>query len=158
MSDRHGLARAVVTVVSGMLFSLGLALSGMTRPERVRGFLDFFRDWDPTLSFVMGGAVLVHAAAYQLVRRRPSPLLTARFSLPTRRDLDARLLGGAALFGVGWGLGGFCPGPAITSLVTGAAPVAAFVLAMLVGLGVTARLESAAAAVRPPNACPDASP
>jgi len=134
---------SVVALASGLLFGLGLAVSGMTRPEKVRGFLDFFRHWDPSLTFVMGGAVLVHAVAYRLITRRSSPVFAAKFALPTRRDLDAKLLVGAGVFGVGWGLGGYCPGPGITSLVTGAAPVAAFVAAMLVGIAITARLEDA---------------
>jgi uncharacterized membrane protein YedE/YeeE len=133
-----------ISLVSGVIFGLGLALSGMTRPEKVRGFLDFTGAWDPSLAFVMGGAVLVHALAFRLITRRKSPVFAAKFALPTRRDLDAKLLGGAALFGVGWGLGGFCPGPGITSLVGGAAPVAFFVLAMLVGIAVTARFEDSA--------------
>lgn len=133
-----------VALVSGVIFGVGLAVAGMTRPEKVRGFLDFTGAWDPSLAFVMGGAVLVHALAFRLITRRKSPVFAAKFALPTRRDLDAKLLGGAALFGVGWGLGGFCPGPGITSLVGGAAPVAFFVLAMLVGIAVTARLEDTA--------------
>jgi hypothetical protein len=134
----------VVALVSGVIFGLGLAVAGMTRPEKVRGFLDFTGAWDPSLAFVMGGAVLVHAVAFRLITRRKSPVFAAKFALPTRRDLDAKLLAGAALFGVGWGLGGFCPGPGLTSLVGGAAPVAFFVLAMLVGIAVTARLEDSA--------------
>ncbi len=133
-----------VALVSGVIFGVGLAVAGMTRPEKVRGFLDFTGAWDPSLAFVMGGAVLVHALAFRLITRRKSPVFAAKFALPTRRDLDAKLLAGAALFGVGWGLGGFCPGPGITSLVGGAAPVAFFVLAMLVGIAVTARLEDTA--------------
>jgi uncharacterized membrane protein YedE/YeeE len=134
----------VASLTAGVIFGVGLALAGMTRPEKVRGFLDFTGAWDPSLAFVMGGAVLVHALAFRLITRRNSPVFAAKFALPTRRDLDAKLLGGAALFGVGWGLGGFCPGPGITSLVGGAAPVAFFVLAMLVGIAVTARLEDSA--------------
>jgi len=146
MSDaaRNRYGEWAVALASGVLFGVGLALAGMTRPEKVRGFLSFFRDWDPSLAFVMGGAVLVHAVAFRLITRRKSPVFAAKFALPTRRDLDAKLLGGAAVFGVGWGLGGFCPGPGLTSLVGGAAPVAFFVLAMLVGIAVVARLEDAA--------------
>ncbi len=132
-----------VALSSGVIFGFGLALAGMTRPEKVRGFLDFAGRWDPSLMFVMGGAVVVHALAYRLVLRRPSPLFAARFALPTRKDVDARLLVGAALFGLGWGLGGFCPGPGITSLVTGASSAVAFVLAMLAGIAATARVERA---------------
>ena len=132
-----------VAILSGALFGFGLALSGMTRPEKVRGFLDFFRSWDPSLMFVMGGAVLVHAVAYRVITRRASPVFAAKFAIPTRKDLGARLLVGAALFGGGWGLGGFCPGPGITSLVTGAPAVLAFVGAMLAGTALAARVEDA---------------
>lgn len=131
----------VVTLLSGTLFGVGLALAGMTRPEKVIGFLNFFRGWDPSLMFVMGGAIAVHALVWRMLKGRSSPLLGGRFLVPTRRDLDARLLVGAAIFGVGWGLGGFCPGPGITSLVTvGAAPLV-FVVAMLVGNLVAAKVE-----------------
>jgi uncharacterized membrane protein YedE/YeeE len=129
---------------AGALFAVGLALSGMTRPAKVVGFLDLAGDWDASLAFVMMGAIAVHFVAYRVVLRRPAPLFDVRFHLPTRKDIDLRLVLGAALFGVGWGLGGFCPGPGITSLVGGAAPVAFFVLAMLVGIAVTARLEDSA--------------
>lgn len=131
-SPRTGLQNAV-SLLSGALFSVGLARAGMTRPEKVVGFLSFFRAWDPSLMFVMGGAIAVHAIAWRLIKRRPSPLFSARFLVPTRRDLDARLLIGAAIFGVGWGLGGFCPGPGLASLVTGTPTALAFMVAMLVG-------------------------
>ena len=107
----------------------------------MRAFLDFTGAWDPSLAFVMGGAVAVHAVACRLVARRTSPGFAAAFALPTRRDLDVRLLLGAAIFGVGWGLGGYCPGPGLASLVTGSVPVLAFVGAMLAGIVVTARME-----------------
>lgn len=142
-AEDHPIGRWVVALASGSLFGFGVALSGMTRPEKVRGFLDFFHRWDPSLMFVMAGAVAVHAVAYRLITRRAAPLFAARFALPTRRDLDARLLVGAAIFGVGWGLGGFCPGPGIVSLVAGAPATVAFVLAMLAGLAITASVEDA---------------
>ena len=134
-------AQGVVALLSGVLFGLGLAVAGMTRAEKVIGFLNFFRGWDPSLMFVMGGAIAVHALAWRLLQGRPSPLLSARFLVPTRRDLDARLLLGAAIFGVGWGLGGFCPGPGIASLPTGAPTAVAFVLAMLAGSYAAGRLD-----------------
>jgi uncharacterized membrane protein YedE/YeeE len=134
-------AQGFVALLSGVLFGLGLALAGMTRAEKVIGFLNFFRGWDPSLMFVMGGAIAVHALAWRLLQGRPSPLLSARFLVPTRRDLDARLLLGAAIFGVGWGLGGFCPGPGIASLPTGAPTAVAFVLAMLAGSYAAGRLD-----------------
>ena len=136
-------AEGGVALLSGVIFALGLAVSGMTQAEKVVGFLNFFRGWDPSLMFVMGGAIAVHAIAWRLIKRRPSPLFSARFLVPTRRDLDARLLIGAAIFGVGWGLGGFCPGPGIASLPTGAPTAVAFVLAMLTGSLATARVEPA---------------
>jgi hypothetical protein len=135
-------ASASASLVAGILFGVGLVVGGMTLPEKVRGFLDFTGAWDPTLVFVMGGAVLVHALAYLLVKRRRSPLFASSFQIPTRRDIDAKLLLGAAVFGLGWGLGGYCPGPAITSLPTGGPSVLAFVVAMLVASWATARLES----------------
>lgn len=120
--------------VSGVIFAIGLAIGGMTKPAKVAGFLDFTGNWDPSLMFVMGGAVMTHAILYRLIRKRPTPLFTEAFVIPTRTDLDARLLGGAALFGIGWGLSGFCPGLAITSVVSGKTPVLIFVVAMIVGM------------------------
>src|SRR5262245_23057295 len=123
---------ALAAVVSGVIFAIGLAIGGMTKPAKVAGFLDFTGNWDPSLAFVMGGAVTVYAVLYRLIRRRPTPLFAAAFAVPTRKDIDARLIGGAALFGIGWGLSGFCPGPAITSLASGKSPVVIFVVSMLV--------------------------
>lgn len=131
-----------VALLGGSLFGAGLVLSGMTLPSKVRGFLDFAGAWDPTLMFVMGGAIAVHALAYLLIRGWSTPLFASRFQLPTRRDLDAKLLIGAAVFGVGWGVGGYCPGPALVSLTTGASSVLAFVAAMLLASWITGRLES----------------
>ncbi|MEW6637604.1 MAG: DUF6691 family protein [Actinomycetota bacterium] len=130
--------RLLVALLSGVLFGLGLAVSGMINPAKVIGFLDVAGDWDPTLALVMGGALLVTTPFFRLVLKRPRPVLADRFRLPTKSDLDGRLLGGAALFGVGWGLGGFCPGPAVAALApafaTGLMPVFAFVGAMLAGM------------------------
>lgn len=127
--------RALVTsFVSGIVFALGLGISGMTRPIKVIGFLDFFGSWDPSLAFVMVGAIAVFFLAMGRSRRMVSPLFAAEFAIPTRSDLDAQLIVGAALFGVGWGLGGFCPGPAIVSLASSAAPVAVFTSAMILGM------------------------
>ena len=130
------MTRMLVTLLSGTLFGLGLAISGMVNPAKVIGFLDIAGDWDPTLAFVMGGALLVTVPAFRLILKRESPVLADDFELPTKKDLDARLLGGSALFGVGWGLSGFCPGPAVTALATGLMPVFAFVAAMIVGMAV----------------------
>ena len=134
---------ALLVLLSGGLFGAGLAISGMTRPAKVIGFLDVFGDWDPSLAFVMMGAIAVHFVAYRLVRGRSAPLLGAKFAIPTRKDIDLRLLAGAAIFGIGWGIGGYCPGPGITSLATGAVSVLIFVLAMAVGIFATGRLEAA---------------
>jgi hypothetical protein len=124
---------ALAALFSGTLFGAGLAWSGMTNPARVLGFLDITGNWDPTLVLVMGGALAVSASLFPLVLRRSRPVLAELFALPSKRDLDARLLGGAALFGVGWGLAGLCPGPAIAGLVTGSPAIVLFVTAMLAG-------------------------
>ena len=123
-------------LVSGTLFGAGLTLSGMTNPARVRGFLDVFGAWDPTLAFVMGSAVLVMAVAWRIRSRMGTPIFAERFSLPDRKDLDARLITGSILFGVGWGLAGLCPGPAVASLALSPLNVLPFVVAMLAGMGV----------------------
>ncbi|MCJ2185042.1 YeeE/YedE family protein [Novosphingobium sp. 1949] len=126
--------RHLIGLFSGLLFGAGLALSGMMDPARVRGFLDVAGHWDPTLAFVMGGAVLVMALAWAIQRRMHRPALCEEFALPGTRLIDARLIGGAALFGVGWGLGGLCPGPAIASLVFHPLDASVFVVAMLAGM------------------------
>ena len=120
--------------ISGLIFAVGLAISGMTQPGKVTAFLDLFGNWDPSLAFVMLGAIAVYAVLYRLIRRRATPFFAPIFSVPTRNDLDARLIGGAALFGIGWGLGGFCPGPAVTSLASGHLSVFIFVASMLAGM------------------------
>ena len=114
--------RTLVALFAGALFGLGLSVSGMMNPAKVIGFLDFAGGWDPTLAFVMGGALLVTVPAFRLILNRPRPILADGFALPSKSTLDGRLLGGAALFGVGWGLSGFCPGPAVAALVTGLTP------------------------------------
>lgn len=146
---------ALVGLVAGLVFGAGLVVSGMTEPAKVRGFLDFGGNWDPTLAFVMAGAIAVHFVAYRLIRGRHAPVVGESFRIPTRKDVDAKLLAGAALFGLGWGLGGYCPGPAVTSLTTGAPAVLAFVAAMLGASWLTARAE-AWAATRKANSAPEA--
>ena len=126
--------RLLAALASGLIFGLGLALSGMLDPARVRGFLDVAGAWDPSLIFVLGGAVTISGLGYRLCRRRSGPVLETRFDLPIRRRVDAPLVAGAALFGIGWGLSGFCPGPAVAALSTGATPVLVFVAAMLAGM------------------------
>jgi uncharacterized protein len=125
---------ALTSFISGMVFGLGLGISGMTRPVKVIGFLDFFGAWDASLAFVMIGAIAVYFAAYRWGSKMSSSLLATDFSLPKRRDLDAKLIAGGAIFGAGWGLGGFCPGPALASLASGAPAVLVFVAAMMVGM------------------------
>ncbi len=128
------MANAILALISGLLFGIGLAVSQMVNPAKVVGFLDLFGNWDPSLAFVMGGALAVTLPAFHIiVRRRPQPWFAPRFYLPTRQDLDVRLLSGAAIFGVGWGLAGICPGPGITALAAGMTPMVAFVAAMVTG-------------------------
>jgi uncharacterized membrane protein YedE/YeeE len=126
--------KRVAAFTCGLVFALGLGLAGMTQPERVLAFLDVAGAWDPSLAFVMGSAVLVGLALVPVILARPRPWLGGRFVLPHAREIDVRLLAGAALFGVGWGLSGYCPGPALVSLVTGSWTVLVFVAAMAVGL------------------------
>lgn len=133
----------LTAIVSGTLFGAGLALGGMTDPARVRGFLDVFGDWDPTLAFVMGGAVIVMAIAWRIVPRMRAPLFADGFHLPERGDLTIRLLGGSALFGIGWGIAGLCPGPGIAALVIEPALAAVFVVAMLAGMALVRLTEGA---------------
>jgi len=130
--------RSLTALLAGAIFGVGLAVSGMMNPAKVLGFLDVAGDWDPTLVFVMGGALLVTVPAFRVILKRPRPVLDSDFDLPTKTTLDGRLLGGSALFGVGWGLSGFCPGPAVAAflpaLLSGLTPVLAFVAAMLAGM------------------------
>ncbi len=123
----------IVSFSVGLLFATGLAISGMTQPQKVIGFLNPW-DWDPSLLFVMLGAVGVHLVSYPLIRRRASPLLDTKWHVPTRKDVTTRLIMGSALFGIGWGLAGFCPGPALTSLASGDLRSALFVGAMIFGM------------------------
>lgn len=127
-------ARIVAAVLSGVLFGAGLALSGMMNPAKVLNFLDLAGDWDPSLGLVMGGALAVAAPAFALARRQRHPLFATSFEVPSRHDLDPRLIGGAALFGLGWGIVGLCPGPAIAVLVTGLPGAFVFFAAMLAGM------------------------
>jgi uncharacterized protein len=124
---------ALSALLAGALFGAGLVVSGMTEPAKVIGFLDVFGSWDPSLAFVMAGAVGVHALAYRSIRKRAAPLIAESFERPPARSVDARLVGGAALFGVGWGLGGYCPGPSIVALGTLAPGVVVFVVGLVAG-------------------------
>lgn len=118
----------------GVLFSIGLGVSGMTEASNILGFLDVLGNWQGELLFVMGGAVVVYAILYRMIVKRPKPLFGEAFSLPTRVDLDKRLIIGALLFGIGWGVTGLCPGPGLASLISGEPHSAVFVVTMVVGM------------------------
>lgn len=142
----------LASAASGVLFAIGLGVAGMTKPSKVIGFLDLFGEWDASLAFVMLGAISVYFVAFRLITKRKAPLFDTRFFVPTRRDLDPRLLLGAAVFGVGWGLGGYCPGPGLVTAASGALPALVFVASMAVGMKI-AQLSNrggAAAAEEPP--------
>lgn len=131
-----------IALLSGLLFGLGLAMSEMINPARVIGFLDVTGQWDPTLILVMGGALSVTLLTFPFITRKSKPLCADSFSLPTKTQIDARLLLGAELFGVGWGIAGFCPGPAVAALATGSIEVLKFVGAMLVGYALVTFIDS----------------
>lgn len=124
----------LASFVCGLIFGAGLLISGMTRPEKVLGFLDIFGPWDATLLFVMAGAVAVTSIGFAIARQRNRPIFAGAFQWPSRKDIDPELLGGAALFGVGWGLVGLCPGPALVNLAGLSLPVIVFVAAMALGM------------------------
>lgn len=128
------LYRVFASVLCGLLFGVGLVISDMVNPGRVLAFLDITGAWDPSLAFVMGGALIPSSIAYAIKRRRSRPVLESQFHVPEHRKIDGSLVGGAAMFGLGWGLVGLCPGPAIASLVTGRWEAVLFVAAMLVGM------------------------
>ena len=134
----------IVAFVAGLIFAVGLALAGMTQPAKVITFFDFhdgLDSWDPSLAFVMGAGLLIYMPVYRVVRKRQAPLFDTKFRLPTGKDIDLRLVLGSALFGIGWGLGGFCPGPALTALATGATDVLVMVGCMLVGMALVQRFQ-----------------
>ena len=126
-----------VSFVVGLVFGLGIMISGMANPAKVMNFFDVAGSWDPSLAFVMGGALVTTFLGYRLVLGRKAPLLASHFQLPTNRKIDFQLVSGAAIFGVGWGIAGFCPGGAIPALGTGKSEVLVFVVALVVGLLVT---------------------
>ena len=135
--------RILLGLVSGLVFGVGLVVSGMANPAKVLNFLDVAGSWDPSLAFVMAGAVAVSFIGFRLAWRRPPPVLAERFELPTASAIDPRLVAGSAVFGVGWGIGGFCPGPAITSLALAAPGTLVFVPAMAAGLWLGFRARGA---------------
>lgn len=141
----------VMAFLSGLVFGLGLILSGMTDPSKVIAFLDLAGNWDPSLAFVMGGAILIASLAFAVSKTWKRSFLGETMHLPTASRIDGRLIGGGILFGAGWGLAGYCPGPAIASLAQGGSKPLIFVLAMLIGMGIyeiqgrraAARIQSA---------------
>ena len=141
---------AFSSLLAGLVFGIGLTLSGMADPAKVLGFLDLFGRWDPSLGLVMAGAVAVASVAFFLARKRTASLLGATMKLPTARQIDRRLIIGSALFGMGWGIAGFCPGPALVALGMGETKAAVFVVAMLGGMGLFELLER-----QKPPAIPD---
>ncbi len=132
---------ALIALLAGVMFGVGLALSGMTDTQVVLGFLDLAGNWNPTLAFVMGGALLVTLPAFAFVLRRSTPAFAPQFELPSKHNIDAELVAGAVMFGAGWGLYGYCPGPALASLAAGQAPTVLFVAAMAVGMILQDRLQ-----------------
>ena len=138
----------LTALMSGLLFGLGLIISGMTDPSKVIGFLDLAGDWNPSLAFVMVGAVLVGLAAFRFAANRPKAILGDAMRLPTARHIDRRLVLGGLAFGAGWGLAGYCPGPALASLATGSSEPIIFVIAMLAGMAVFEVQDRLAAASR----------
>lgn len=147
--------RHVSTYLIGLIFGVGISISGMANPAKVLNFFDIAGAWDPSLVFVMGGAVVVAFLGYKIVLRRPIPVLDAKFHLPDNQRIDARLLGGSALFGVGWGIAGFCPGGALPALGTGQIDVFVFVAALIAGIfaakGLMALTHARAARVMRPE-------
>lgn len=144
----------LTALLSGLVFGFGLILSGMANPAKVIGFLDLAGNWDPSLAFVMAGAIAVGAAAFYTARKRTVSFLGGAMHLPTARDIDRRLIAGSLLFGAGWGLGGFCPGPGVVALGMGETKALIFIVAMIAGMGLFEMLEHAGATgkkSRPPR-------
>jgi uncharacterized membrane protein YedE/YeeE len=142
----------LTALFAGLVFGLGLIVSGMADPAKVLGFLDLAGSWDPSLAFVMAGAIAVALPAFALARRRNRSILGEPMRLPTARAIDRRLVGGSVLFGIGWGIAGFCPGPALVALGMGLAPALIFVAAMVAGMGLFEAIERRRA--RPPLRSP----
>lgn len=132
----------VLAYLVGLIFGLGISLSGMANPAKVLNFFDVAGAWDPSLAFVMGGALVVTFAGYRLVLGRAAPLMAPDFQLPTAQNIDLRLVAGSAIFGVGWGIAGFCPGGALPALGTGRSDVMIFVAAMITGIILTKLFQS----------------
>ena len=135
--------RILTSYVIGLVFGIGISISGMANPAKVLNFFDVAGAWDPSLAFVMGGALIVTFIGYRYVLKRPAPMLSTSFQLPTRSDLDLRLIGGSAVFGIGWGIAGFCPGGALPALGTGQSDVFIFVAALLAGIAAAKFMQTA---------------
>ncbi len=131
----------ISALIVGFIFALGLGISGMTQPQKVFGFLDFFGHWDPSLMFVMAGAVLVHSILYQIIRKRKSPLFSTQWLVPQKSQITPSLVIGAVIFGFGWGLAGYCPGPGLTSLASFEFRPLLFVITMLLGMFIFKKLD-----------------
>jgi hypothetical protein len=144
--------QVLMAFIVGLVFGIGLILAGMTDPAKVQGFLDLAGQWDPSLAFVMGGAILVGMLVFPFAAKRERSLLGDIMRLPTATQIDRRLVFGGLAFGAGWGLAGFCPGPALASLASGRSEVLLFTGAMLVGMGVFEILERRASAAAAPSA------
>jgi uncharacterized membrane protein YedE/YeeE len=138
----------IASLLAGLVFGLGLIVSGMANPAKVLGFLDLAGAWDPSLAFVMGGAIAVGAIAFFVARKRVVSLLGSPMRLPASRDIDRRLVGGSLLFGIGWGIAGFCPGPGLVALGMGEVKALVFVAAMLAGMGIWEFFENRARAAK----------
>jgi uncharacterized membrane protein YedE/YeeE len=131
----------VIAFTTAVLFALGLGISGMTQVQVVKGFLDVTGDWNPSLIGVMAGAILVHSILFYFITKRTTPVLDTKFHLPTRKDIDKKLILGAALFGIGWGWGGICPGPSVVAMVSGNSNILIFIIAMAVGMIILKLIE-----------------
>ena len=134
MNKTHQPQQLGIALISGILFGLGLSLSQMVDRERVLGFLDLAGTWDPTLLFVLGGAVSVSVITFRFILRQRHPVLGAKFRLPTRQDIDPPLIAGAILFGIGWGISGYCPGPGIVAIILGTWNPVLFLVALAAGM------------------------
>lgn len=141
--------RLLISYLIGIVFGVGISISGMANPAKVLNFFDIAGTWDPSLAFVMGGALVVTFIGYRFVLKRPAPMMDMRFHLPTRRDLDLPLIGGSAVFGIGWGIAGFCPGGALPALGTGVQDVFIFTGALIAGIAI-AKVAQALIANRTP--------
>jgi uncharacterized membrane protein YedE/YeeE len=150
----RSIQQSLAAFASGLLFGAGLVISGMTDPNKVIGFLDVLGSWNASLMLVMVGAIGVHAPVYRWLRRRSAPWLTDGFSIPARRGIDSKLLFGALVFGVGWGLSGYCPGPSLVALPGMRLGTLVFVSALMGGTVLAAKLEAALAQRKPPLETP----